>query len=107
MTENGNEFRPASANLPKNDAVVLVDEKRTNRTNIVWRIGRVEYTSMADTEQSDKPASENSVHLCKSVSEKNSLCPLCSRWLKKQRKSAKPCVAPASRFAGEAKRRGR
>ena len=56
--------------MPKNDAVGLVDEIRTNRTNIVWRIGRVEYTSLADTEQNDEPASENSVHLCKSVSEK-------------------------------------
>jgi hypothetical protein len=55
-----NLFRPASANLPKNDAVVLVNEIRTNRTNIVWRIGRIEYTSIV----------ENSIHLCKSVSEK-------------------------------------
>ena len=62
VTEDGNEFRPASANLPKNDAVGLVDEIWTNRTNSVWRIGRIEYTSLA----------ENSVHLCKSVSEKNS-----------------------------------
>ena len=37
-----------TANLPKNNAVVLVDEIRTNRTNIVWRIGRIEYTSLAD-----------------------------------------------------------
>ncbi len=58
--EDSNEFRPASATLPKNDAVGLVDEIRANRTNIVWRIGRVEYTSLA----------ENSVHLCKSVSKK-------------------------------------
>jgi hypothetical protein len=38
----------ACGGLPKNNAVVLVDEIRTNRTNIVWRIGRVEYTSMAE-----------------------------------------------------------
>ncbi len=40
--------------MPKNDAVGLVDEIRANRTNSVWRIGRVEYTKLA----------EDSVNLC-------------------------------------------
>jgi hypothetical protein len=61
--------------LPKGNVVDLVDEIRTNRTNSVWRIGRVEYTSLA----------ENFVFLCDFVVKKSvSISAICGK------KTAKP-----------------
>lgn len=35
--------------LSSGDEIDTVDEMRANRTNHVWRIGRVEYTSLPET----------------------------------------------------------
>ena len=52
-------FSASTGILPGGNEVDAVDETRALRTNLIWSKGCVEYTSLADTEQSDEPASEN------------------------------------------------